>query len=139
MSAQVRERLTSEERTRLARRRNSISLSGVEIVASAIAVTLLVASVGYYFMSTRPAKQQLQQLRLQLEQQKQVIAAGNTGVAPSGQSIQDQIKEALDSLETFKLEHLKPESPATIELFNHVNALARKSNLKLGEWHQYGS
>jgi Tfp pilus assembly protein PilO len=131
MSAQVRERISRIGGAAARVRRRSLGLNGREIAAAAASLLVLIFAIGYYFNSLRPEQQRLKALEEKLKEQQEVINKGQVGMGPSGSSRMDMLKETLDSLERFRHEQLKPESTGIIDLFNQINALAKKNNLKL--------
>ncbi|MFY9573355.1 MAG: hypothetical protein WAV20_18305 [Blastocatellia bacterium] len=102
-----------------------------EAIAALVAVVLLVSVMVYYFSSLRPEQDRLRILEMELDaQQKNIIAnARPEGTEPA--SAQVTAMNALESLETFKSNHLKPFSSGRIALIKEINALAKKNSVTL--------
>src|SRR5438046_29825 len=139
MSTQVRERVSRSE-VRLARvNRLPFGLSIGEAIAVLLALVLLLSVVTYYFSSLRPERDRLLSLEAELrEQQKSIIASKIPGSGPETPVV-DSTKIALETLETFKNNHLKPFSSGRIALIKEINALAKKNNVALTSGIDMGS
>lgn len=105
-------------------------LTGVEIVATFVAVASLAIAVTYYWTTLRPEQAQLSQLERQFADQQRDINL-NVGGSSSTASPSDIARDALESLEQFKSRHLKPLHSGEIELLNELNALAKKNHVQL--------
>lgn len=131
MSSQVRERAprVSVRSSRAAASR--LGLSSREIIAAAIALLFFFATLIYYFTGLKPAKENLAILETKVEAQKQTMLDNAQLGAAGAPATKDEAQEALNTLETFKAEYLKPRSQGRIALFNDINALAKKSGVQL--------
>jgi len=108
-----------------------LGLSAGEMIASLLAVTLLVWLVIAFFMSLRPQQERLRSVEAELAEQQRSIIAGATPSGGDQPNPSDQARDALESLETFKTGHLKHFSSGRIELIKEINALAKKNNVAL--------
>jgi hypothetical protein len=102
-----------------------------ELIAALLAVVLLVWVVSYYFSSLRPEQQSLRVLEAQLAEQQKNITAITKPAGPEAPGPADVAKTALESLEAFTANHLKPFSSGRIDLIKEINALAKKNNVSL--------
>jgi hypothetical protein len=119
-------------------KRLPFGLSIGEAIAALLALVLLVSVVTYYFSSLRPEQDRLLILEAELlEQQKNIIASKS----PSGPEtpVVDSTRNALETLEAFKSNHLKPFSSGRIALIKEINALAKKNNIALTSGIDMGS
>lgn len=130
MSTQVRERVSRSGVRSVRVNRLPLGLSIGEAIAGLLALVLLAAAATYYFSSLRPEQDRLLKLESEFtEQQKNIIA--NT--IPSGPQtpVVDSARNALETLEAFKTNNLKPFSSGRIALIKEINALAKKNNVVL--------
>jgi hypothetical protein len=130
MSSYVGERVSRVEVRRSGAVRGPFGLSAGEMVAALAALLFFVLVVTYYFTSLKPEQDRLRLMEDRLKGQMGVLE----GVAASGGAAQPQVdtaKDALNSLEAFKAEHLKPMTPGRTALFGEINALAKKHSLQL--------
>ncbi|MEK6320404.1 MAG: hypothetical protein AABN33_01845 [Acidobacteriota bacterium] len=138
MSAQVRERVSRSEVRSLRVTRMPFGLSIGEAIAALLAVVLLGCVVAYYFSSLRPEQDRLLILEAELaEQQKNIIA--NASTSGTDTPVVDLTKNALETLEAFKSNHLKSFSSGRIALIKEINALAKKNNVALTSGIDMGS
>lgn len=138
MSTQVRERVSRSGVRSVRVNRLPFDLSIGEAIAALLALVLLVSVVTYYFSSLRPEQDRLLILDAELqEQQKNIIASRS----PSGPEtpVVDSSSNALETLEAFKSNHLKPFSSGRIALIKEINALAKKNNIALTSGIDMGS
>lgn len=131
MSTEVRERVSPLQVRGVSVTKLPFGLNAAELVAAFIGVVLIVWVMVYYFSSVRPEQDQLRTLDEQFaEQQKNIMAAARP-TAEEPRSDDDAKKDALESLESFKSNHLKPFSSGRIDLIKEINALAKKNNIIL--------
>ena len=131
MSTQVRERIARSDVRQVGAAKIPFGLSLGEALAVLLAVALLVFVVAQYFSSLKPEQDRLRSLETQLDaQQKSIIANANPQGMPEV-SAEDQAKIALETLETFKSNHLKSFSSGRIALIKEINALAKKNAVSL--------
>jgi hypothetical protein len=130
MSSQVQERVSRVQSRRVRTTRLRFGLSPGEVVAAALALIFFIVVVVYYFTSLGPAQSRLSRLEKELAKAKGEITLGGAPKeqGPSGAAA---VKDALDSLQTFKSEYLKPLSSGRISLINQINALAKKNGVTL--------
>ena len=129
MSTQVRERVSKVEirRPRVSARR--FHFSAVEITAAVVVVLFFFGAVFYYFQSLKPEQDNLSRLEAELDRQKQVlIDIAKGGAPPSGKQ---GVQAALDSLDVFKTERLKPRAKGQRALIDEINALVKKHGAQL--------
>jgi len=138
MSTQVRER-TSRSGVRSVRvNRLPFGLGVGEAIAVLLSLVLLISVVTYYFYSLRPEQGRLLNLEMELREQQKNIIAGKSPAGPETPVV-DSTRTALESLEAFKSNHLKPFSSGRIALINEINALAKKNNVALTSGIDMGS
>jgi len=139
MSTQVRERVSRSEVRSVRVNKLPFGLSIGEAIAVVLALVLLVSVMTYYFSSLRPEQDRLLRLEAELrEQQKNIIASKDPSGGPETPVV-DTTKIALETLETFKNNHLKPFSSGRIALIKEINALAKKNNVALTSGIDMGS
>jgi hypothetical protein len=129
MSSQVRERISRVE-TKPVRVSSPFGLSAGELVAGVLALLLFLLVVVYYFTSLKPEQQRLAALESQLALQQDELIRNSEGHTESA-AAPDSGKDALDSLVTFRTEHLKPHSQGQIALIKEINAIAKKNSCRL--------
>jgi hypothetical protein len=132
MSTRVRERVTRTEVRKIRAVSLPFGLRAGELIAAVLGLILIIWVTAYYFTSLRPQQDQLLVLENQLAEQQRNLAlnAGQTNANP-GKTPEDQAKETVDSLETFKGSHLRPFSSGRIDLIKEINALAKKNSVTL--------
>jgi hypothetical protein len=132
MSTRVRERVTRTEVRKIRTVSLPFGLRSGELIAAVLGLILIIWVTAYYFTSLRPQQEQLLVLENQFAEQQRNLAlnAGLTNASP-GKTPEDQAKETLDSLETFKGSHLRPFSSGRIDLIKEINALAKKNGVTL--------
>ena len=130
MSSQVRERVSKLEVRRVGAKRVPFGLSSGELVIAVLVLLFFLVVIVYYFTSLRPEQDRLNKLQEQLKKAQTEIAEVAAPTAGSA-SPALSIKAALDSLQTFKAEHLKPLASGRIALINQINALAKKNGMAL--------
>jgi hypothetical protein len=131
MSTQVRERLSRLDARGFSPARLPFGLTAGESIAAFVGLVLVIWAVAYYFTSLGPQQDQLRLLESQLVAQQKNIISNTTPAAAPEKTPQDQARETLETLETFRSAHLKPFSPGRIELIKEINALAKKNNVTL--------
>lgn len=129
MSSQVRERVSRVEYRSDARVAGPFGLSSTEVVAAALALIFFVVVIVYYFTSLSPAHARLRQLEQRLREQDVIVSSAPVGGETPAPVVTG--KEALNTLETFKTERLRPLSSGRIALQNELNALIKKNGLQL--------
>jgi hypothetical protein len=131
VSTQVRERISRSQVRAVGAAKIPFGLSLGEAIAALLAAALLVLVVAQYFSSLRPEQDRLRAIETELEvQQRSIIANAKPSGAPEP-TVEDQAKIALESLETFRNNHLKPFSSGRIALIKEINALAKKNGVSL--------
>ena len=130
MSSQVQERVSRAQSRRVRVTRLPFGLSSGEIVAAALALIFFIVVVFYYFTSLSPEQSRLDRLEKELAKAKSDITLSGTP-QQQGPSTANAVKDALDSLQTFKSQYLKPLSSGRIALINQINALAKKNGVTL--------
>jgi hypothetical protein len=131
VSTQVRERVSGLQVRPVGVRRLPFGLSAAELVATLIAVVLIVSAMVYYFSTLRPEQDKLHSLEQQAEDQQKSIMAAAKAPGDVPRNDDDVKKDALESLEAFKNNHLKSFSSGRIDLIKEINALAKKNNVIL--------
>jgi len=131
VSTQVRERVSRIETRSRKIARMPLGLSAGEMIASLLAIALLVWLVVTFFTSLRPQQERLRSLEAELAEQQRSILAGGTPSGGDQPNPSDQARDAIESLESFKTGHLKHFSSGRIELIKEINALAKKNNVAL--------
>jgi Tfp pilus assembly protein PilO len=130
MSSHVRERVSKLEVRKAGITRLPFGLSSVEVVAAVLVLLLFIVVVVYYFTTLRPEQSRLDQLEADLRKAQSEIGAISAPGA-EGNSPAMSVKAALDSLQAFKIEHLRPLASGRIALINQINALAKKNGVTL--------
>jgi hypothetical protein len=130
MSSQVRERISLSNLRASRASRLPLGLSIGELIAALLALAALVFAVVYYFTALRPEQARLRTLEDELARQGRELVATVPPDSP-GTNTADKVREALESLATFKNRYLRPLSSGRIALINEINALARKHNVQL--------
>ncbi|MGA9767509.1 MAG: hypothetical protein WBV94_00600 [Blastocatellia bacterium] len=130
MSSQVRERVSKFEVRHLRATRLPFGLSSGELVTGVLVLLFFIVVVVYYFTSLRPEQARLESLENELKKAQTEIAEIATPAA-QGPSAAVTVRAALDSLQAFKSEHLRPLASGRIALINQINALAKKNGMTL--------
>jgi hypothetical protein len=130
MSSQVRERVSKFEVRKARATRLPFGLSSGEIVSAVLVLLFFVVVIVYYFTSLRPEQSRLNRLENELKKAQSEIAE-IASPTTQGASPAMMVRSALDSLQAFKSDHLKPLASGRIALINQVNALAKKNGMAL--------
>jgi Tfp pilus assembly protein PilO len=130
MSSQVRERVSKVEARRTRVTRLPFGLSSAELVVAVLALLFFLIVIVYYFTSLRPEQARLDRLQGELKKAQSEIAGVGASTS-QGTSTAMSVRAALDSLQAFKSEHLRPLASGRIELINQINALAKKNSMTL--------
>ncbi len=130
MSSQVRERVSKVEVRRVRATWVPFGLSSGEVVVAVLALLFFLVVVVYYFTALRPEQSRLDRLQGELKKAQADIAEVAAPTA-GGASPAMTVKAALDSLQTFKSDHLRPLASGRIALINQINALAKKNGMVL--------
>jgi hypothetical protein len=130
MSIQVRERVSKVQARASRAARLPLGLKGSEIVAASLALLFFLVVIVYYFTALRPEQTRLAALEKNLADATREINVGGP-TQPTGATPAASVQDALDSLQTFKSEYLKPLASGRIDLINQVNALAKKDGVAL--------
>ena len=138
MSAQVRERVSRTEVRSVRVNKLPMGLSIGEIIGILVALVLLVSVATYYFSSLKPEKDRLIILEAELQEQQRNIIANRTQTGTETPTV-DTTKTALETLEAFKTNYLKPFSSGRIALIKEINALAKKNSVALTSGIDMGS
>ena len=131
MSSQVREPVSRFEVRNLSVPSKPFGLSIGELVAALLVSALLVLVVVYYFVSLKPEQERLQKIEAELTAQQQLLMETFKQPGEGGAENVDTSAQALESLDTFKSNHLQPLSKGRILLIDEINALARKNSVAL--------
>jgi hypothetical protein len=132
MSTQVKERVS-----RFALKPSSVSgmpfgLTARETVAALLAIAFFASAVIYYFTSLKPERERLKGLEAALDSQQQVLRASLASLGSADTKVEtDEPTDALNSLQVFKSQYLKPLNKGRIDLINEINGLAKKNNTQL--------
>ena len=130
MSSQVRERVSKFEVRKVRATRLPFGLSSGEIVSAVLVLLFFVVVIVYYFTSLRPEQSRLNRLENELKK-AQLEIAEIAAPTTQGASPAMMVRSALDSLQAFKSEHLRPLSSGRIALINQINAVAKKNSVTL--------
>lgn len=131
MSTQVRERISRSVVRTVGSPKIPLGLNRGEIIAALVAVAILLLALTQYFSSLRPEQDRLRALEAQLEAQQQSIIKNTAAPGVVEANVEDEAKVALETLDTFKGNHLKPFSSGRIALIKEINALAKKNGVTL--------
>ncbi|MCI0490761.1 MAG: hypothetical protein L0229_29555 [Blastocatellia bacterium] len=131
MSSQVREPVSRFEVRRLPSPSKPFGLSAGEIAVSLLVLAFLILVAVYYFVSLRPEQDRLQKLEAELAAQQRVLMETVNRPGEGGTDNVDTSRQALDSLEAFKSDHLLSIYKGRILLIDDINAIARKNNVAL--------
>ena len=128
MSTEIRERVSKIEIRRPHLSATRLNFSVFEIGAALIVLLFFVATIYYYFSSLKPEQDRFARLEAQYNLQKQQISISkpDTG-APS----RDTLKDALESLASFKTQYLKPRHQGQRALIDEINGLVKKQGVQL--------
>ena len=129
MSTQIRERVSKIEIRRPHLSSSRLNFSVAEIGAAVIVLLFFFGTLYYYFSSLKPEQDRLARLEAQYNTQKQQIALilkPDTAAPPT-----DTIKDALDSLASFKTQYLKPRHQGQRALIDEINGLVKKQGVQL--------
>jgi len=138
MSTHVRERVSRSDVRSVRVNRLPFGLSIGEAIAALLALVLLASVVTYYFSSLRPEQDRLLILEAELREQQENIIGGRIQPGPETPVV-DSTRNALETLEAFKSNHLKSFSSGRIALIKEINALAKKNNVALTSGIDMGS
>ncbi|HKP85693.1 MAG TPA: hypothetical protein VJZ26_06340 [Blastocatellia bacterium] len=130
MSSRVQERVSRFEVRKVRGAQLPFGLRAGEIVAASLALLFFIVVVVYYFTSLVPEQSRLSSLESELAKLKGEISVGKTPEA-NGPATAASVRDALDSLQTFKTEYLRPLTSGRIDLINQINALAKKDGVAL--------
>lgn len=127
MSTRVTEPISSVQVRPVRPSRMPFGLTRGELISAILVLLFLAFVVFYYFNTIQPEESKLQRARADLRaQQDRVQTQGQVQAAPV-----DTNKQALETLETFKAEYLRPFSPGRTLLHKEINEIAKKSSLTL--------
>ncbi|HKV42746.1 MAG TPA: hypothetical protein VJX67_26335, partial [Blastocatellia bacterium] len=101
-----------------------------EVVAAAIAALAIGLVVFYYISAVKPAQLRLDAAEAALRSVRNTIVTGGVTGDPNTSS-KEQIKLAVESLDDFEAQWLKPISEGRISLLDELNSLVRADNLRL--------
>jgi hypothetical protein len=105
-------------------------LSPAEVVVALLVVLSFAALLGYYSLAVKPKQSELANLRAEFERQKDVLIKSVTG-GGSDSTPKNAATQALETLETFRAEYLKPRLKGQRALIDEINALAKKHSTPL--------
>lgn len=128
MSSQVRERVSmGAVRKRYARK--LLGLNAVEIIAILVTAAFCGVALYYYLTTLGPEQRRLQDFETRLNTlETDLIKKRAEKNQPPQTSV---LKDALDSLATFKERYLKTVSQGEIALYRDINALAGKHQVQI--------
>jgi type II secretory pathway pseudopilin PulG len=138
VSTQVRETIRRPDVRQIRVTRIPFGLGVGETIATLLAFVLILWVLVYYFSSLKPEQNRLRTIESQLDAQQRSIIA-NRPDAVKDVPAEDQAKTALETLDTFKENHLKSFSSGRIALIREINALAKKNNVSLTSGIDMGS
>jgi hypothetical protein len=138
VSTQVRETIRRPDVRQITVTRIPFGLGLGETIATVLAFIFVLSVIVYYFTSLKPEQDRLRTVESQLEAQQQSIIKNRPDTLKDV-PVEDQAKEALETLETFKSNHLKPFSSGRIALIREINALAKKNTVSLTSGIDMGS
>jgi Tfp pilus assembly protein PilO len=130
MSTHVRERVAKSQARLKGAAQRPFGLSPAEIIVACLTLILFTLVVVYYFSYLRPEQERLNRIEEQYNKVKDELKPAAHNAAPVAAEV-DSGKAALDSLEEFKGNYLKPVTQTKIALFNEINALVRKNKVFL--------
>ena len=131
MSTQVGERVHRSEVRQVGVTKIPFGLNLGEAIAVLLGAAVLLWAGAYYFSTLKPEQDRLRAIEAELDAQQRSIIAGAKPPAAEKTNVEDEAKNALETLETFKGSHLKPFSSGRIALIKEINALAKKNNVTL--------
>jgi len=129
MSTQIRERVSKIEIRRPHLSATRLNFSVFEIAAGVIVLVFFFGTIYYYFSSLKPEQDRLARLEAQYNLQKQQIQSILT--PETNRPPADTLKDALDSLASFKTRYLKPRYQGQRALIDDINALVKKHGVQL--------
>lgn len=106
-------------------------LSGLEIAAVLVALASIVGAAVYYFSTLGPERENLRSLEQRLAQQQDVLIQTAQPEQDVEVSAELQAKEALVTLDQFRVDYLSPLRKSQIALVDDINALSRKHSVEL--------
>jgi hypothetical protein len=130
MSTQVRERLSRVQAGTRRAARLPFGLSPAEVIVACLTLVGFTLVVVYYFSYLRPEQDRLARIDEQYKKLQTDLKPPAVGAPPGAKPV-DSAKVAIDSLEEFKGQSLKPVTQTKIALFDEINALAKKNKLIL--------
>lgn len=130
MSSQVRERVSRLQARKARTAKLPFGLKASEIVIASLVLIFFIVVVVYYFTSLVPEQSRLGRLEKELSQLTNEIGSLDSS-AGNGTSTATSVKDALDSLQSFKTEYLRPLASGRIEVINQINELAKKHSVSL--------
>jgi len=138
VSTQVRETIRRPDVRQIRLTQIPFGLGVGETIATLLAFVLIIWVLVYYFSSLKPEQDRLRTIESQVDAQQRSIIA-NRPNAVNAVPVEDQAKTALETLDTFKGNHLKPFSSGRIALIREINALAKKNSVSLTSGIDMGS
>jgi Tfp pilus assembly protein PilO len=111
-------------------RRQRSALGLAEFVALAAASLLLLAAVFAYFFLLVPQRSRMQSLETQQDELRRLLKT-TEGVIGERTDTQQQVGEILTSLDNFEIEHLGQLSSARATVYEELNRLILKNNLRI--------
>jgi hypothetical protein len=138
VSTQVRETIRRPDVRQIRVTRIPFGLGVGETIATLLAFVLILWVLVYYFSSLKPEQNRLRTIESQLDAQQRSIIASRPD-AVKDVPAEDPAKTALETLDTFKENHLKSFSSGRIALIREINALAKKNNVSLTSGIDMGS
>ena len=124
----------SVDKLRQSRQRSIIGMP--ELIGLALSALLLLAAVLSYFFLLKPARTHLETLGMQRTQLQRALRASQEGVQ-SGADKQTTITNILESLDSFESGRLMSRSAGRMVLYNELNALLRRNNVRNTEGPNY--
>ncbi len=127
MSTQVTERVAGAQVRTVRTSRLPFGLTPLELISAVLVLLFLAFVIFYYFNALQPEEAKLQKARADLRaQQERSQPQNQTQAAPV-----DSNKQALETLDAFKGDYLRPFSPGRTLLHKEINEIAKKNSLSL--------
>src|SRR5215467_4095267 len=119
MSTAIRQRLARAGSAVAGSKNRTFPLSAVEIVFVVIALGFVIAAIVYYIKALVPERDRLRTLQAQ----RVIVDTPVATTSASGPTAVQQVQDALDSLQSFRHDHLTSYGPGRIALIDEINAL----------------
>ncbi len=132
MSTHVRERVAEFHLKSTRAARLPFGLSPAELITAALVLILFSLVVVYYFNALVPERNRLAELEEKERAQEAEIARSRTVTGQqTAQQTDTQPQAALDSLNQFKQQYVRPVNSTVKNLLDEINKLAKKHGVQL--------